>query len=486
MIHSSIKTTNRYTLIEIVAVLGILTGVVLRVIHLPLPFELHHSFNEAFYTIMASNFESNGLIPIDFSGELSTRSLPGILNLLLYFGSFSFLGVSEISARIIPLIFSIASIYVFYKLAGLFGKGRYPLIATSIYALIPMNIYFGTNVQTDGAMIFFLLLSQYLLLRTQGGDTSKAVFAGLAGGLAVASKYASILFIVPILLVYLMINRRQLKPIIIYSASLAIPIVLTLGFTYIMEWPQSEYFINFSYLTQPSFYYAMMFRVAKGMTPILMVLWLPAFLLHRRRKGDIHILSWYAGVLITIGAFSNMAMVHEYYLTPLSVPLALTVSLLLYRLSTTPPNYRKVMATLIISLTLLGSIVITTQYYYFEKTAPFAREVGSYVKDATPPDSVLLVAGSVAPPYAYYSQRLVLNNFTTENILPYTAKHPGTLMVRYKVIESKTLFIFNAEYTEETWDSYLESNAKLVKEFTKTETNLLLTRTYFARIYIFE
>ena len=140
----------------------------------------------------------------------------------------------------------------------------------------------------------------------------------------------------------------------------------------------------------------------------------------------------------------------------------------------------------LIVIIIVLSALITTQYYYFEKTAPFASEAGNYVMENTPDDNVLVVVGSVAPPYAFYSKRTVLNNFSQDNIMSFAENHLGTLIVRYKVINNRTLFLFSEPYTEGAWDSYLESNANLVKEFIGTETNLLLTRTYIVRIYSFD
>ena len=110
------------------------------------------------------------------------------LFIYLLAGIFSLLGPTEVAARLISEAASLATVFLTYRLARRFYGQPEALLAAAVMALSPFNILFAPTVFTDPLMVTLILAAMYLASSSRWG------WAGLAAGLAVATKQQGILF----------------------------------------------------------------------------------------------------------------------------------------------------------------------------------------------------------------------------------------------------------------------------------------------------
>jgi 4-amino-4-deoxy-L-arabinose transferase-like glycosyltransferase len=109
------------------------------------------------------------------------------------------------SGRVLMLLLHAVSVFFLFQIAHKLSGGlRAPLIATFFFNFSPLAIYYDRMVLLDNIMVFWVLLSVYLLLRRET-RVFTGMWSGLAFGVSVLSKENAIFFAPTIL--YLLIRR---------------------------------------------------------------------------------------------------------------------------------------------------------------------------------------------------------------------------------------------------------------------------------------
>ena len=108
-------------------------------------------------------------------------------------------GESILLARLVMSLFYLAAVYLFYLIAKPFFKNN--LLLTIIFAASPPMMYWGFRIYTDVFVVFFILLSFYLIIK------NKFFFGGVAASLAFLAKFTSILFLIAAVL-WLIFNKK--------------------------------------------------------------------------------------------------------------------------------------------------------------------------------------------------------------------------------------------------------------------------------------
>jgi len=103
-------------------------------------------------------------------------------------GVFKLFGPTEIAARLISEVASLAAVFLTYRLGRRFYGQPEALLATAAMALSPFNILFAPTVFTDPLMVALILAAMNLASASRWG------WAGVTAGLAVATKQQGILF----------------------------------------------------------------------------------------------------------------------------------------------------------------------------------------------------------------------------------------------------------------------------------------------------
>jgi hypothetical protein len=149
----------------------------------------HNGWGGAFYSNIARNYVRIGYFDTRFAPVISTGNVPpeerryylthpqGIgLAVSLAFHLF---GVREWSARLVPLLFSLGSIVLVYRLGSKILSRETGLVAAAVYAFTPLETLYGAHVDPQGPPVtFFALL---LLLAYEEGRPLVAAGALLLG-----------------------------------------------------------------------------------------------------------------------------------------------------------------------------------------------------------------------------------------------------------------------------------------------------------------
>ena len=155
------------------------------------------------------------------NGVVDRNNHPLLAKSIWTFFVFIFQGLTGIDKPLFwrtgTILFSVSTLFVFYKIARLFFSKSISLIAGALLALDPMYFAFSRLLQLDIIMLFFSLGSLYYLLLYFQKFTKKYIYlTGLLLGLSLATKMSSLIML-PVI-VYLIIiyhlKEKNLKLII--------------------------------------------------------------------------------------------------------------------------------------------------------------------------------------------------------------------------------------------------------------------------------
>jgi 4-amino-4-deoxy-L-arabinose transferase-like glycosyltransferase len=99
------------------------------------------------------------------------------------------------SGRVLMLLLHVASTFFLFEIARKFSRGRLiaPVIATFFFNFSVLAVYYQRMVLLDNIMVFWVLMSIYLLMRRQS-HLFTGVWSGLAFGISVVTKENAIFF----------------------------------------------------------------------------------------------------------------------------------------------------------------------------------------------------------------------------------------------------------------------------------------------------
>jgi Dolichyl-phosphate-mannose-protein mannosyltransferase len=109
-------------------------------------------------------------------------------------GHFETFGNPVNGGRVLMLLLHLASVFFLFEIARRLSGGlRAPVIATFLFNFSPLAIYYQRQVLLDNIMVFWVLLSLFLLLRHEK-QLFAGMWSGVSFGIAVASKENAIFF----------------------------------------------------------------------------------------------------------------------------------------------------------------------------------------------------------------------------------------------------------------------------------------------------
>lgn len=121
-------------------------------------------------------------------------------------GHFETFGNPVNSGRVLMLIMHAVSVFLLFEIARRLSGGRLlaPLLTTFFFNFSPLAIYYQRMILLDNIMVFWVLLSIYLLLRREK-RLFTGLWSGLAFGFSVLTKENAIFFAPTI---YYLLNRQ--------------------------------------------------------------------------------------------------------------------------------------------------------------------------------------------------------------------------------------------------------------------------------------
>jgi len=120
-------------------------------------------------------------------------------------GHFEAFGNPVNSGRVLMLLLHVGSVFLLFEIARKLSGGLLaPVIATFLFNFSPLAIYYQRMVLLDNMMVFWVLLSIYLILRRESRIFT-GLWSGFACGLSVITKENAIFFAPTI---FYLLNRR--------------------------------------------------------------------------------------------------------------------------------------------------------------------------------------------------------------------------------------------------------------------------------------
>jgi 4-amino-4-deoxy-L-arabinose transferase-like glycosyltransferase len=180
----------------------------------------HNAWGGAFYSTVARNFVRYGYCETGFAPVVSTGIVdPGqfevyfhhpALSMWLTGLSFHVFGVHEWAARLLPLVFSLLTMALVFVMArATLGKGV-ALVAVALFAVLPVDAYYGTHLDPYGSMAIFLTTAAVEAYRRWIGSREPRHYALCAAAIVLGcltSWYTY--FIVPGILLHAWFTQRE-------------------------------------------------------------------------------------------------------------------------------------------------------------------------------------------------------------------------------------------------------------------------------------
>jgi hypothetical protein len=236
VLHFFKRMNLKYSYLILLAFLVL--GFYLRYYHIEYPVIGYHNWKDAHYITEARNFEREGFfkygffVPMRDTTENMREPPDGQHNDTFPFISiivgilFKFFGESLVLARLVGILFSLATVVVAYLLIReLFEREDLALVSAFLTAINPMYVFFSHNIMTVTPALFFMLLGAYLYVRWLKRQFEKNKFSTLYLAsffimLGAIMEYDFILIIFPILATFpykkVFINIKNfLKPLFI-------------------------------------------------------------------------------------------------------------------------------------------------------------------------------------------------------------------------------------------------------------------------------
>jgi hypothetical protein len=136
----------------------------------------YESGDGALYSAIAHNYLSYGILNMRFGQAINLAPDANLTELKFYqhhpplfplsvAASFALFGESEASARLVPILFTVASIILVYLLGRKIYGNSLAVIMAFIFTTFPAVLYFGRKLGYEAQTMFLILLSVWFYLR---------------------------------------------------------------------------------------------------------------------------------------------------------------------------------------------------------------------------------------------------------------------------------------------------------------------------------
>ena len=442
--HRGVAAGARLHLVGLGVVLALATGLLCH--DITEPYTGLHEWQSAFMSSVARNHvrygyvatrlgvvENEGVVPAAWFRHDPDH--PPLVPILVSF-SFRIFGEHEWSARLVPIILTLGSTVLMYLLGQALAGPGLGLVAASIYALLPMNAYFGRVVSHEAPTSFFSLAVAVSYLYWH--RTRRPLYFGLAlasfvlGALCDWPAYY-LAGILPLHHVLSSRGRRMWK-VLLFPITAILLFGLHLVIAYSLQGPMALTYLGAKFLFRTKLEVTPTLQ-ALGITPSAATFTWGEFLTKQLQQADIlftpvvlilavgglYDLSRRRGVagapdrlflmaLLVFGVthvalFPQAAWQHEYTMFYCSSALALLAGVGALSLGWKGPQLR---ALGILGLLFVLAALMRTRMLYRQHNYDIAR-LAPLVKEYTRPgEQVVTNAMAIygeAPQIAYYSER---------------------------------------------------------------------------------
>lgn len=312
-----------------------------RLYHINFPVSGWTSWRQSDTAAIAKNFYENGLQifypQIDWRGntegyvESEFQIYPFTVALVD-----SIFGFSDMWGRILSVIFSLFTIYGIFLLTKKIISEKTAHWAAFIYAIIPLNIFYGRAFMPESLLLMCSVYGIYFFYRWTEDETTKyLIFSYIFITLAVLVKIPTLYLGLP--LVYLSYNKFSKSFIIkwqlwLYAILLFIPVglwyyhshnlFLQTGLTFKIWEIGTDKWGNLNLLLSLNFYNDIFFKTIaeRHLTYAFFIPFMIGLFLKRENKTERLFDWWIIAVLIFILIVARGNQLHEYYNLPFILP----------------------------------------------------------------------------------------------------------------------------------------------------------------------
>ena len=328
-------------------------GLVFRLYHIDFPALGWHSWRQSDTAAIAKNLYENGfnfLYPqINWNAngtgyvESEFHIYPLIVSIL-----YSVFGVNDMFGRIVSLLFSLLTIYGIYILVRKILNENIAAWSSFIYAILPLNIFYGRAFMPEAAMLMCSLYSVYFFNEWLEKEKIKYfLFAGFFTCFAVLIKLPALYLGLPLLyLSYINYGIKTIRNLKLWLFVIIVLIPVTLwyyhahqlylnnGVTFgIWSFGSSKWGM-FGQLLDPSFYHKifLMDLAERHFTYPGFILLLLGLFVKRKFPKELLFDIWLIAVLVYFFIVSEGNRVHEYYQLPFVLPAVIFTGKILNKL----------------------------------------------------------------------------------------------------------------------------------------------------------
>ena len=259
---------------------------------------------------------------------------------------FQAFGASVVSARLVPAMFSVLSLWAVFELAYSMYNGKTALFSAVLLGIMPGYFWLSSIAMIETMLLFFFMVSLLFFFRwLQTKQNRILVFSGLALGLGVLTKYQILVAGVIMIVSILFLARGWLKRALTRFTLLIIAAVLVVipwiviayqiyatkifsQWLYALQIGNPERSLYSDRYPSPIFYLIEIVWPYKDVHPISILLYVIGFLglgllVWRHSKGDKFVLIWFVSILVFFSFIENKEW---RYVLPLFPALAIATS----------------------------------------------------------------------------------------------------------------------------------------------------------------
>lgn len=415
----------------------ILSGaVILRMINIFSPVSGWHSWRQADTGSIARNFYENGfniLYPqINWGGsrtgfvESEFQIFPFLVSIL-----YSVFGINDTWGRVVSLVCSVFTIFGLYLLVRKIINEETAIWSAVIYAILPLNIFYGRAFMPDSAMLMCSVYGIYFFYRwTENESIKYFILSGLFISLAALIKLPALYLGLP--LIYLVYQKSGWK--LFTDLRLYILAILIIAPVALWYYHAHQLFLNggssfgiwtygqdkwgmFSLLTDPAWYNDIFFKsiAERHLTYPAFILFVWGLFIKRTFTNEKLFDVWLIAVLIFIFIAAQAHRAQEFYTLPFTIPASVfTGKFLAKYLPLFSRKFKEIykanklitsFAVICFLLTGVLSYLRVARFYSSESLSQPIFKIAAEVQSVTKPGDKIITIGDGNPVYLYHSHR---------------------------------------------------------------------------------
>ncbi len=397
-------------------------AIVLRLYHLTYPVADWHSWRQSDTAAVARNFLRFGIDPLrprydDLSNIQSGKDNPQGWR-MVEFPIYQVIGAAaklrfpdislEVWLRIVTIAASAGTAIVLGLLVAQYIDPVTGIFTALLFALLPYSVYYGRTILPDPSMVFWSVLSLWLVGR--GKSFRWVILGALAGALALLSKPMAAFLLIPIpYIVYRQsgISKNSFIQLCIYSIISVLPLVLWRR--WILQFPEgipvSTWLLNGNGIRFKGAWFHWLFAVRLG-DLILgfwgLILFGIGLVLTPAKKEGWFFRWWILGALLYLIIFASGNVQHDYY------QILIIPAVCIYAAKGLVFLLRNKLSGIIVAvlsvLAMLGFSWFTIRTYYWINR-PEIVEAGKVADAILPKDAKVIAPYNGDTTFLYQTQR---------------------------------------------------------------------------------